>query len=231
MAFFYLDRENIMSKTNNQTEPKFGYWFTPPESSHAPGGSRLEVFINEKPTEHHFDPEKLDLWVMSKENSLESLTIRHPWDFAPTYQALAGSIEAIDRYGKKEQAFSFGGSLKIDSQKTFTVCILESSAPILEISSAGQISMLFTEEIEILLAERRAELLSKSYTYEKHLMSADPLILYIACLNALTDKFEHSHRKEGLHIHEFLNFLHVEGKRLKDEGLTPHNVPTLEELL
>lgn len=231
MAFFHLDRENIMSKTNNQPEPKFGYWFTPPESRHAPGGSRLDIFINEKPTEHHFDPEKLHLWVMSKENSTESLTIYHPWDFAPTYRALAGSIEAIDRYGKKEEAYTFGGSLKIESQKTFTVCTLESSAPILDISSADLISMLFIEEIEILLAERRAELLSKPHTYEKRLMNADPFTLYLACLNALIDKFEHSPRKEGLHINEFLNFLHVEGKRLKDEGLTPLYVSALEEVL
>ena len=220
-----------MSKMNNQPEPKLGYWFAPPESSHAPGGSRLDIFINEKPTEHHFDPEKLHMWVMAKEKPTELLTIRHPWDFTPTYQALAGTIEVIDRYGKKEEAYTFGGSLKIESQKTFTVCTLESSAPILEISSADQIPMLFIEEIEILLAERRAELLSKPHTYEKHLINADPFTLYLACLNALIDKFEHAHRKDGLHINEFLNFLHVEGKRLKDKGLTPRHVPALEEIL
>jgi len=220
-----------MSKTNNQPEPKYGYWFTPPESSHAPGGSRLDIFINENPTEHHFDPEKLHLWVKSKAISIQSLTIRHPWDFAPTYQALAGSIEATDRNGKKEEAYTFGGSLKIESQNTFTVCTLESPAPILEISSTGQISMLFIEEIEILLAERRAALLSKPHTYEKRLMNADPFKLYLACLNALIEKIEYSNHKEVLHISEFLNFLHVEDKRLKDEGLKPLFVPALEEIL
>ena len=220
-----------MSKTNNQPELKFGYLFTPPESSHAPGGSRLDIFINENPTEHHFDPEKLHLRVKSNERSIESLTIRHPWVFVPAYQALAGTIEATDRNGKKEEAYTFGGSLKIESQNTFTVCTLESPAPILKISSAGQIPMLFIEEIEILLAGRRAALLSKPHLYETRLMDADPFKLYLACLNALIDKFERSHHKGILRISEFLNFLHVEGKRLKDGGLTALLVPALEEIL
>jgi len=220
-----------MLKANKQSEPKFGYWFTPPESKRGPGGLRLEIFINEKPTEHHFDPIKIHLWVMSTENSIEPVTIRHPWEFTPTYTALPGSIEVIDRYGKKEEAFTFGGSLKIDTQKTFTVCTLESSAPILEISSADQISMLYIDEIKILLAERRAKLLSKIHSYEKRLMNADPFTLYLACLNELICKFEHSHRKEGLHINEFLNFLHNEHKRLKGEGLTLIDGFKLEEIL
>ena len=220
-----------MTTTNNPQEPKFGYRFIYPESSHAPGGSRFDIFISESPTEHHFDPEKLHLHVKSKANEVESLTIRHPWYFEHTYQALAGSIELTDRYGKEEEAFTFGGSLKIDSQDTFTVCILESPVPILEISSADPILMMFIEEIEILFAKRRAALLSNPHTYEKHLIMVDPVKLYLACINALTGKFEHSQHKEDLRIREFLNFLHNESKRVRNEVETTQLFPSLEEIL
>lgn len=220
-----------MTKTYNEPGPKFGYWFSPPESSRAPGGSRLDIYINEKPTEHHFDPEKTHLWVISRENSPESLTIRHPWEFALSYQALAGTIEIIDRYGKKEEAVTFGGSLRIETQETFTICTLESTAPILEISSADPFSMHFIQEIEVLLAERRAELLSTQHAYEQRLMNADPFNLYLACLNTLIEKYEHSHHKERSQINEFLIILRAESNRLKDDGLTPHHMSSLEDIL
>lgn len=220
-----------MSTTNNPQEPKFGYRFSHPEPSHAPGGSRFEIFINDSPTEHHFDPEKLHLHVKSKSSAIESLTIRHPWFYGHTYQALAGSIELTDRYGKEEEAFTFGGSLKIESQDTVTICILESPAPILDISSADPILMMFIEEIEILFAKRKAASLYTPNTYEKHLMIADPFNLYLACLNALIDKFEHLHHKEEPRINEFLNFLHAESRRFKGAEKTPHLVPALKDIL
>ena len=220
-----------MNVKRNLPSHNFGYWFVPPESSHAPGGSSLIIIINESPTEDHFDPKKIHISVKSEEDSIGFQTIRHPWMFDRTYQVLAGSIEITDRYGKEEEAFSFGGSLKIVSQDKSTICTLESPAPILEISSSDSILMMFIEEIEILFAKRRAVLLSKPHKYEKRLMNADPVKLYLACLNALTYKFEHLHSEEGLRIDEFLNFLHDERKRFKDEGLTPLLVPVLEEIL
>lgn len=220
----------MMSTTNDPQEPKFGYRFSHSASSEF-YDSRFEIFINESPTEHHFDPEKLHLYVKSKTNTIESLTIRHPWTFEHAYQAVAGSIELSDRFGKQEEAFTFGGNLKIESQDTITVCTLDSPVPILEISSAEPILMLFIEEIEILFAKRRAALLSTPHLYEKHLMNANPLNLYLACLNALIEKFEHSHHKEDPHTAQLLKYLTNEKKRFKDAGKLSILVPDLQEIL
>jgi hypothetical protein len=219
-----------MGTINNSQEQKLGYRFSPPESNHAPGGSRLEVLFNDSPTEHHFDPEKLHLNVKSKTGVSESLTIRHPWVYGHTYQALAGSIELTDRFGRKVEAFTFGGSLKIESQDTLTVCILESPAPILKMSLEDPILMMFIEEIEILFAKQRAALLSKPYIYEKKLVKADPFNLYQASLNTLIDEFEHLHHKGDSHVNEFLNFLHSERKRIKGEETSSHLIPAWEDI-
>jgi hypothetical protein len=220
-----------MSAANNLSEPKFGYWFTNPDSSHTSGSYRLEIYINETPTKQHFDPEKLHLFVKSETGLIESLAIRHPWDFNSVYQALAGSIEMTDRNGKEEEAYTFGGSFKIESQDLFTICTLDSPAPILEISSANHLLMTFIEEVEILFAKRRAALLSKPHIYEQHLVNADPFKLYYASLNALIEQFEHVHHQENQPFNEFLNFLHVEGKRIKDAGSALFFAPALEDIL
>jgi hypothetical protein len=214
-------KEKIMSSSNTPQESTLGYRFERPVSSCAPGSSRFEVYINENPTEKPFDPEKLHLHVRSKTGVIESLTIRHPWFFEHTYQVLAGSIELTDRHGEEVEAFTFGGSLKIESHDTLTVCILESPAPILKISLEDPILMMFIEEIEIVFAKQRASLLSQPHTYEDQLMKADPFTLYQVTLNALIDEFEHLHHRENLHINEFLNFLHAERKRIKGEGNAP----------
>jgi hypothetical protein len=220
-----------MTPSNTLQEPMLGYRFEHPESSHAPGGSRFEVYLNENPTETPFDAERLHLHVKSKNSTIESLMVRHPWFFEQKYQVLAGSIELTDRHGEEVEAFTFGGIIKIESLDKVTICILESPAPILKISLDNPILMIFIEEIEILLAERSAALLSKPHEYEKHLINADPFKLYLACLNTLIDKYEHLHYNEGLYIIEFLNFLHGIRNHVKDPGLSPHLVPLLEEIL
>jgi hypothetical protein len=215
--------------TELNKEPKMGYWYH--HYGHAPGALRLDIAISEVPTGMHFDPSVVHLAVKSNQDSIERLAIHHPWIFANTYQACAGLVEIVDRRGKKEEAYTFGGSLTIKSRDTVTTCVLESPAPILEISSANPIMMMFIEEIEILFAKRKAVLLYESHNYEKLLVNADPLALYLACLKALVEKFDNFNHKEDPCILQFINFLHAEKKRLKDEGYEPDLSSDLEEIL
>ena len=215
--------------TELNEEPKMGYWYH--HSGHAPGALRLDIAISKVPSGMHFDPSVVHLAVKCNQDSIERLAIHHPWTFANTYQACAGLVEIVDRRGKKEEAYTFGGSLTIKSQDTVTTCVLESPAPILEISSANSISMMFIEEIEILFAKRKAVLLYESHNYEELLANADPLALYLACLKDLDEKFDNFNHKEDPRILQFINFLHAEKKRLKDESHAFDLSPELEEIL
>ena len=217
--------------SNPEILDHFGYWFYPSKSKHAFGGVRLDIVINEKPTMKHFDPQHVHLSIKAEENLIEPLVIHHPWHFERSFQVCAGLVRIIDRKDKKEEGFTFGGKLTITPQDTMTICTLESTAPILEITESSPLIKMFFEEIEILLAEKRAELLSAVSIYTAHLASADPLGLYIACINALIEKFEHMKHKEILYISQFLNFLNAESKRLKDEELVPYVVQELSDIL
>jgi hypothetical protein len=224
------DLETTMNKNEKPQDIRFGYWYSYP-SEHAPGASRLEVNITDIPTEEHFDPQRLHFSVVAGDRFIEDLKVTHPWLYKDDYQICAGLVQIIDRKDKTEEAFSFGGRLKIESHESFTTCILESSAPILEISGANTIICKFIEEIEIILAERRAEWASKEEIFEQRLIQVDAYELYIAILNSLIKKYENLSYRNHFHIQEFLNFLHKEVERLKTENKTKLLLHSLEEIL
>jgi len=106
-----------------------------------------------------------------------------------------------------------------------------SPAPILEITSNEAVEDLFIEELQITLAERKAALLNETNDYDARIINAPPIQLYAAMLNALIDKFDHSHHKEDPQLLELIHFLHAEKRRLQDEDLLPLFIPSLEEIL
>lgn len=216
-----------MTKFNGKSNMGYCYY----HDEDTPGAYRLDININEVPSGKHFDPFVVYLPVKDNQNRVERLAIRHPWTFEKTYQACMGLVEMVDGKGGKEEAYTFGGSLVIDTQGTRTTCVLESPAPILEISAANPTRMMFIEEIEILIAQRKAALLKESRDYEVHLVNADPLDLYMACVKALVNKFENFSHKEDPNLLKFINLLHDEEKRLKDESYAFDLTPDLEEIL
>ena len=217
--------------TQNPKTLELGYWFSPPESKGAPGGNRLEISLPESPIGEFFTPISVHLSVKSRQDFPEKLKIIHPWTFGQNYQLLPGVIEIIPTDGEKVEAFTLGGDLEIEMRDTMTTCIVTSPAPILEITSNGTIEDLFIEELQILLAERRAVLLNEANDYDDRIIDAPPMELYAAMLNALIDKFDHSHHKEDPQLLELIHFLHAEKRRLQDEDLLPMVAPSLEELL
>ena len=217
-----------MTNSNHLKASDYGYWFYPPESSHAPGGNRLDMFINETAGSQLFDLKNIRLPV-EEDKGIETLRIYHPWPHKPNYHVCAGTVELVDRNGEKEEAFSFGGSLTIQTHDSATTCILSSSAPILHIFSDDKIRMMLIEEIEILLAERRATL--SPDVYEQRLARSDPLSLYVACIHTLTKNYEHVSHQEDSQILPFINFLHAETTRLDKEELSQGLPTSLEEIL
>ncbi|MFC1879134.1 hypothetical protein ACFLZW_04415 [Chloroflexota bacterium] len=217
--------------TNLDKAKKFGYWFNAPETVHAPGGNRLDIVLNESPTKGKIGARSVDLSVKSGEDSIVSIRIQHPWPFERTYQVCAGLVEIFNDKGEPFEALTLGGQLHLDTQEEFTACTLESPAPILLITDARPIEMLFVDEIKILLAELRAERLAEPHSFEIRLINAHPLVLYISLIDALVEKMEQSHHKENSQVIQLINFVHAERKRLLEQRLAPSYVPALEEIL
>jgi len=218
--------------TQNETpERELGYIFSPKRYPHAPGYPRLGVLLRQSPSLKHFDPETVQFTIARRKEHLGILDLFHPWPYGVDYQVCSGPIILVDRYGKTVEAFSFGGKLRISSGVYITVCLLESPAPILDITPSDPTLLSFVEEIQIILAARRADWLPKTEEYERRLIAVDPMTLYMACLQALKNKLEQFPHKEVDEILPLTHFIHEEIEALHESRLWPLWLPSLEELV
>lgn len=217
-----------MSKNIEKGLPEIGYVYHFPELDHPTDKFRLEINISTIPTEEHFDVLRVYVWAVNSQGYLERIKIAHPWEFDETIKVCAGVVILEDRKGKKEEAFTFGGRLEIETKSKQTACSLVSSAPILEISGVSRLHRLFTEELEILLAKRKAALPDQQ-AYEKLLCGTDPLELYQACLNDLIKKFKQVPEQEEVYL-KLVHYLQTEKHRLKTAGISQEESITLDEL-
>ncbi|MGA9532562.1 MAG: hypothetical protein WBR18_07585 [Anaerolineales bacterium] len=212
-----------------------GYVFHSRSYPHAPGHPQLDVFLREEPTLRHFDPETVRLRVQTRATvgagAPEDLIVHHPWTAYPSYTVYPGRIRLRDRFGKRQEAFAFGGSMTIQSGDDVTTCSITSPAPILELFSNRRLSDLLASEVEILWAEERAHAGVDRTTFENWLDEMDPSDLYAACLESLHRRFGASHHKELPHIQGLLSFVRDEIEALQQQGRWPANAATLQERL
>lgn len=209
--------------------PNIGYLYHYPKMEQPGENFCLEIYMLSAQTEQHFDVRHARFFVTTKQNTVETLTIMHPWDFDETFQVCAGLIEMEDWKGKKEEAFTFGGRLRVVSDEIMTNCNLTSSAPILEISGATPLHSIFIEEIEILFAKRKAAYESL-HEYEARLIKVNPLLLYRACLEAIIDKYKNIRQKDEKYA-QFLLDLWRQKHRIEATPLAKGPVPSLNEIL
>lgn len=218
-----------MSEPSETVLPQIGYLYHYPRLEHPSDHFRLDIFIFPEPTEQHFDIERAQFLVSTKEGDIENLVVSHPWVFEKEAQVCTGLLQMKDRKGKKEEAYTFGGQLTVKTEDRLTNCTLVSSAPLLRISGATSQHALFIEEVEILMAERKA-LYSKSHEFDRKLILANPQDLYRACLEALIQKFKHFPHKDEEYL-QFLDYLQMEKHRFQAARLTKGPAPNLVDIL
>jgi hypothetical protein len=184
--------------------PELGYRFYPPIDPHDPGHPQLDVVIHTIPTGEHFDPERFTCPIAASSGAV-ALHVLHPWTQELTYRVCAGDVLIEDREHQRIKAFTFGGTLTIDSDHRRTVCSLTSPVSLLEYSSQpAAVGQQLIDEVNILFAERRAA--QDEDVFAQRLAAADPVQLYRACLVALHAKFEHFPASDEPH-RRFKHFL------------------------
>jgi len=186
--------------------PELGYRFYPPADPHDLGHPQLDVTIHATPTGEHFDPECF-ICPITASNGSTPQHVLHPWTQEHTYRVCAGDVIIEDREHEQIKAFTFGGTLTIDSDQHQTLCRLTSPVSLLEYSpQPTALGQQLIDEVNILFAERRA--VQDEDDFAQRLAAADPVQLYRACLVALQAKFEHFPTPDEPH-RRFKQFLHT----------------------
>ncbi len=213
-------------------EPDQGYAYQPYDTADHIGYRRMDIIIDETPTDGHFDPERVEYKVVASSKDVERLKIRHPWSLGKNYAVCAGRVLASDRTGKRVEVFSFGGQLQILSMAERTICALESAAPIFPLYTPHDLSVWFTDEVECILARQRADWdPAHPHVFEEHLAALDPFTLYASCLQTIQDKPHHLYTDVASELdHDGERFIHQEIGRLQALGQWPLRVPDPNEL-
>ena len=168
---------------------QLGYFFHPPAQANDLGSSQLDVVLRPTPSGEHFDPVSF-MCQTTTSTGTTKLHVTHPWEQETSYRINPGEIVIEDARPVQVKAFTFGGSLQIDSDARRTLCQLASPAPLLQHSvQEHSLEERVIEEVYILFAQRRAA--QDDDNFESKLTNVEPLQLYRACLKALADKFEH----------------------------------------
>ncbi|GAB4577908.1 MAG: hypothetical protein Fur0022_06400 [Anaerolineales bacterium] len=190
-----------------------------------------------QPSFVHFDPAHIELSAKIPSGtavpSLETLWLFHPWMGVEAFEYACGHIFLYDRKGKKVDAFTFGGKAHVQATREVTTVVFESPAPIFEVTPVNPVVDLFIDEVEILLAMRRAEWLKASghaHGYEERLALAAPVELYIACLQAVEIRLAHGDTGEMEKEMRLQSAIRTELLRLKEEGAWLGDRKGLEEV-
>jgi hypothetical protein len=191
----------------------------------------MDVVISGTPTNRHFDPQKI-CYVVATDKGTGRLMGHHPWSLGRQFRVCAGRIRLTDRVGKVVEAFSLGGVLNIACEKTRTICMLTSSAPIFPLFETMDLSMCLTAEMEIQLAQQRAKWDPEHpYVFEEHLAAVDPFELYACLLEAMHKKGDHLHSGSSELDCDVRHFVDNEIAHLKQKNEWPAAVCSPGQLL
>lgn len=206
-----------------------GYTFHP--GSSLLGDEQIDIILREKPTNVHFDPQRVQVTVRAP-IEVEMLNIHHPWRFQKPVQVSPGFIRIFDRVKKEIEVFTFGGKMEVTAVADYTLCQISSPAPLLELRVKDAVTTLFFDEIEIIFAEMRAKLnLHTSSKFDAKLMTIEPFLLYVVCLECTRKKLGDFHNFEDVTQNKLKHKLLEEKERLQATNEWPSDIPTLQELL
>jgi hypothetical protein len=213
----------------SDTDVPLGYIFHRGQSQF--GYEQFDVFLTDKPSEQHFDPDEICV-MLGTARGAHPMEISHPWQQAPAYQVCAGRIVVADRFHKRVEVFTLGGQVTINTEREHTECIFTSPAPFLDMTTGHSVATLLSNEIEILLAQRRAaHNFHFPNEFDTLLLKVDPLIFYACCLETVREKFAHLPYYHDPVVQHLKHQLHLEIDRLQQEGQWPQTLPELNSLI
>jgi hypothetical protein len=211
----------VRQNTDLKAVDALGFTIHPHLYSNAPGSHRVDICITDIPTQLHFDPERLHCRVKSNSDDVETLQVRYRktgMSLGETYTLIAGPISLFDRMGEEVIFFTLGGKLTIQIQEATTFCKIESPVPILQKDRVHRIPRMLAEEIEILLAERRAAWLPNVDHFNKKLATVDPFVLYATCLESIRCSYLRLPVVTNTRAQDMLGFVRREMRVLRERG-------------
>ena len=209
----------------------WGYYLLPQSHRDSLGYTGVLVAIREQPTGRHFDPKMLylplrDVTGVAKWTKLS-------WSSPPTdsNHVCPGRVILSDRFDKRIEFFTFGGSLEVTSGPGKMVYSLCSPALVLELTTQQEtIPDQLACETESLMGRVKARWGLDDIGFNRRLAEVDPLQFYLASLQSIILQYERAPTLEEVY-HECRDALLREKEWLVAKDLWPVDTLRLESLL
>ena len=146
---------------------------------HATGGANLIVALRDRPTLTHFDPERVEHWVVADGRGRAAEITRA--SEAPEERPFTwGTIRVVDRLEVHNTFLTFGGTVRVVARDpATTLVVLSSHAPILRSTGHSQGVDLSTGEVGAFFARMMIPI---DFTpgAEARIAAASPMAIYAA---------------------------------------------------
>jgi hypothetical protein len=209
----------------------WGYRTLPEHHPGSPGYSGLVVAIRERPTQQHYDPQRLHLQVRDENGEADWRTMSWLTPAAHSKHFCAGPIMLRDRHGRATEFFAFGGTLQVISQETESIYVLRSGAPVLMLTPDEEtLPDQLASEAEELMAEAKAGWQGNDEGFDRRLGDVEPVLLYSAAVHSLLARFQGSDAMMTTYA-DLAELLEHERAWLIQQGLWPAAPLSVADLL
>jgi hypothetical protein len=209
----------------------WGYSFLDASHPDRLGYGGLVIAVREKPTSQHFDPENVHLHVRDAAGGMRATMLSWQSPRPVSDRVCPCRVILADRFDRRVEFWTFGGSLELTQQPDKMIYILRSPSPVLEIlGQDDSIPDQLAFETEALLSQAAARWGRDDRGFEQCLAQTEPLHLYMAVLHSLLLRHKQFEAMEI--VYPALDDALLSEKRwLKAEGLWPNKPPVVSDLL
>ena len=194
----------------------------------------VEIHIGAGPIERFFDTRQA-LFPIVEEGTLSQLVVEHPWlgeGRITRRHVCAGRFRFYENDGDEHQGYSLGGNLEISQDEEWVSCRLTSSAPIYNLQEEPSSSVRWlVDEMEGVLARRRAFYEENENIFVDRLQAVDPFILYLAIIAILKQEIQAlSPAARSIYQVQYDYIKHIM-HILEMDGVWPSVPPLLKDIL
>lgn len=160
----------------------------------SPGYNGLLVAMRRIPTERHYDPETVQLFLSEGQGYPALATLHMDSELGDRNRICPGQLEITDRFNKRLGFFTFGGEVDVAVAPGVNVFTIRSPAPILSLSNGFRDEMAdqLASGTEALWARLRVRWGVNDSAFMRRLASLHPLELYAATLESLHVSYQDS---------------------------------------
>ena len=198
----------------------------------SPGYSGLIIAIRPQPTQRHFDPEAIQLLLADAAGLVSQTTVHLASSLDGPRRVVPGHLVVSDRVDKRLGYYTFGACLTVFPTQEATYFAVQSSAPVLELSSLFQTEVAdqLAAVTEALLARLRVRWGRQESDFLQRLAQLDPLTFYMSTIHSILSIHAHpANLRNGLRA----LYYHLRGEQrwLQETGRWPGQPQTLDQLL